>query len=476
MKYKMIRAAVFSVALCSVSAAFASDPQMFVYRNDGGFHATHLRQGVGATHSSVGADDDFIMHLLGEDGRVTDIPVSAIDSCVVRLTDIPTLHLTLPDYPEVPDVWSKEDYASAILDIEGNGYCDDMEGLELSVRGRGNSTWTMPKKPMRLKFPKKLSLFGLAKQKNYVLLANYIDGSLMKNAVAFWIARRLGVPYANHTVPVNVVLNGHHRGSYLLTEKVGINSGSVDIDESKGILFEMSVEFDEPYKFRSARWNLPVMVKDPDFDELAEDDPEGPTASERLAQWQADFNAAEGLAAGGRGFEAFDRDSFVRAMLLYDICLNSEIGYPKSLYVHKESLGPETLYKFGPAWDFDVAFNFRKPTSDGGFETTSPRGNLWVNDLMGSLMEGEGFMAQYSAILDRFAAEDLPDLLDFISTYASQIEPSAMIDAQVWPVSGQTSWYYRETAAGVRAQAAELRTWLTERVAYLRERASSSEF
>lgn len=44
--------------------------------------------------------------------------------------------------------------------------------------------------------------------------------------------------------------------------------------------FELSTEFDEPFKFRSDLWNLPVMVKDPDLSEIAEDNPDGPSADD----------------------------------------------------------------------------------------------------------------------------------------------------------------------------------------------------
>lgn len=63
----------------------ASDPQMFIYRNDSVFNSTHLRSGVKVTHST----DNSTMHLLDETGDTTDIPMSAIDSCVLRVTDIP---------------------------------------------------------------------------------------------------------------------------------------------------------------------------------------------------------------------------------------------------------------------------------------------------------------------------------------------------------------------------------------------------
>jgi len=463
---------VFIAGICSF-ASMASVPKLFIFRNDGGFNATHLKNGVSITHSTT--DTNTMMQFTDEDGNIHDIPISAIDSCVVRQTDIPTLHLTLPDYPDRTDLWDKETYINCTLDIEGNGYCEDMSDLELQVRGRGNSTWTKPKKPMRLKFPKKISLFGLAKQKNYVLLANYIDDSLLKNAVAYWIAQRIGMPYANHTVPVDVTINGTHRGSYLLTEKVGINSGSVDIDEAKGILFELSTEFDEPYKFRSYLYDLPVMVKDPDFDELAEDNPDGPTAAERLKLWKDDFNSAERLAASSKAAQAFDIESFVRGVLLLNLAANNEIGYPKSFYIHKEALGSDALYKMGPAWDFDVAFNFLSANSDGTPKNTPPDRKLWINPLLDDIVKCPEFMPLYKEKLQNFASDDLPDLLRFIKDYAAQIEPSAKIDSQIWPETTIGQWYLRRPATDVQARAEELCKWLTRRMEFLLENASNSQ-
>ncbi|MDE6810747.1 MAG: hypothetical protein K2J15_00180 [Muribaculaceae bacterium] len=103
----------------------------------------------------------------------TILPISAVDSCMVHKNDIPVLRFDFPDYPQASTVWDKEKYISAVLNIEGNGFCEDLSDLSLSVKGRGNSTWLMPKKPIRLKFSKKTSVCGLKKAKSYVLLNKY---------------------------------------------------------------------------------------------------------------------------------------------------------------------------------------------------------------------------------------------------------------------------------------------------------------
>lgn len=240
-------------------------------------------------------------------------------------------------------VWSKTDYINATLDIEGFGIVDDARGLTLSVKGRGNSSWGFLKKPMRLKFARKTSICNFAEAKSYVLLADYLDPTGMRNAVGLWLARRLGMQYANHTQPCNIYVNGKYCGLYLLTKKIGINSGSVDIDKQTGILFEMSREYDEKYKFRSGGvWDIPVMVKDPDFDELYAAYPTGPTPEERFETWKNDFNDAADRAIDGADISGFDIESAVNYMLTVNVVCNNEgtiPGRPRHPQARKQTEG-----------------------------------------------------------------------------------------------------------------------------------------
>ncbi|MDE6026843.1 MAG: CotH kinase family protein [Muribaculaceae bacterium] len=452
--------------LCSLFAA--AQYNVSIYRNDSTFNQIKLKEGEWLSHSEgeEGFFADFEDWISGE----CSVPVSAIDSCVVRASDIPVLRLSFTDYPEAECLWEKELYLEAILDIEGNGFTEDEDALSLQVKGRGNSTWGMPKKPMRLKFPKKISICGFKKAKNYVLLNNYLDPTLMRNVLAMWLAKRLGVPYANTMVPCHVFINGHYAGAYTLTEKVGINSGSVDIEETEGMLFELSVEYDEKYKFRSEEWNLPVMVKDPDFDELYEDEPEGLTPEERLALWQEDFNHAEALVKEGRPEEAFDMESAVNYFMLYEFVKNSEIGYPKSFYIHKKSMGEEDKYYFGPAWDFDVAFNMLVLRDDAA-APASPEGEIWVNALIDEMKESKMFRKLYKEKREIFQEEILPEMLDYLDNYAALIEPSAKLNGLRWPESGfYGSWTAVEPSFDTKRHVDELRDWLIERAEYLRKR------
>ncbi|MDE6444911.1 MAG: CotH kinase family protein [Muribaculaceae bacterium] len=455
------------LALVALSLPLLSKGQLNVsiYRNDALFNNFRMYEGDSIAHS-VETDSTYMVindFIAGQ----TKVPLSAIDSLVIHATDIPVLRIAFPDYPEATSLWEKELYLDAVLSIEGNGYTEDMDSLSLQIKGRGNSTWGMPKKPMRLKFPKKISICGFKKAKSYVLLNNYIDPSMMKNPLAMWLAKRLGVPYANTMVPCHVFINGSYAGAYTLTEKVGINSGSVDIDEERGMLFEISAEFDEKYKFRSNIWELPVMVKDPDFDELYDDNPESPSPDERLKLWEDDFNRAEQLVEDGKCADAFDIETAVNYFLMAHFVWCGDVWIPKSVYVHKESLEEEEKYKFGPAWDYDATFNLLKPTEDG-FAYNPPDEPFAVPYMFKKIIDSEEFQSRYSERLKEFEEEIVPEFLEFFDEYARLIEPSAKLNGLRWNQEHDLGWTKAVPSFDREKWVRLLREWIIERVQYIK--------
>ncbi len=105
---------------------------------------------------------------------------------------------------------------------------------ELEIKGRGNSTWQMEKKPYNIKLGDKVNLFGMGKTKKWSLIANHGDASLIRNVLAYEAAERAGMPYTPQFTPVDVYINSDYMGSYLLTTRVGVDGSSVDIEDLEG--------------------------------------------------------------------------------------------------------------------------------------------------------------------------------------------------------------------------------------------------
>ena len=309
------------------------------------------------------------------------------------IPELPTVNSTLPVlYIYTPNNTPVEDKVNWIA--ESSAYLKAADGSisdlgAVSIKGRGNTTWNFNKKPYAIKFDKKVSLFGMPKDKRWDLLANFVDRTRMRNDVALELGRRLGPDHGLNYLDwtprgefVELVLNGSHIGNYYLVEHIKIADNRVPITEMKttdiaepevtgGYLLEMSIEMDEgeghqfwtnwfddtyPYNrhgkdMSTNKYHLPVMIKSPE-DEIT---PEQFTwIKNYINTLQSDIRwNANGWTS------RVDMDSFICWMFIQEVVGNYEPFHPKSSYLHK---GRDGKLMMGPLWDFDYA-TFKKDYS-----------------------------------------------------------------------------------------------------------------
>jgi hypothetical protein len=276
-------------------------------------------------------------------------------------TQLDSLHTGLPivliETPDAQPITSKEtwitDAEMTIFNADGTL---EYQGT-LSMKGRGNSSWSFPKKPYSLKLDKKSKLLGMDKHKRWCLLANWADRTLMRNAVAFEIARQLtGLDWTPHGTYVELVLNGTHVGNYYLCEQIKVDENRVNVTEldpnategdgiTGGYIFELDVAYDEDFKFHSSYRNMPWMFKDPD------------EVNEAQYLYAQDYvNAMEEALYTPEKFshrefaDYMELNSFADYWFVEELTMNWDCGFPKSVYMNKDVNGK---MKAGPVWDFD---------------------------------------------------------------------------------------------------------------------------
>lgn len=262
---------------------------------------------------------------------------------VLTDTGLPVIYI---DTRNGAPVTSREDYIKMNIRISSDypEYNLEQTGFEDEIRGRGNSTWDNPKKPYRIKFNKKTSLFGLTAAKSWVLLADYRSPTLLQNILGFELGQRFGLPFSNHFRHVEVVLNGNYAGTYILTEQVQTGKGRVDIDEERGFLVELDFHYDDDVKFRTEIYDLPVLVKSPEN-----------ITTESLNAIIKDLNNLE-AAVNDRSYEEIiDVDNFIDYIMVNDMLMNFELQVPASIYLYKEV---NSKIKMGPLWDFDCGYGY----------------------------------------------------------------------------------------------------------------------
>lgn len=236
------------------------------------------------------------------------------------------------------------------------------------VRLRGNSTQNFPKKPFAIKFNKKQApVPGLPSHKRWVLLANWMDCSMMRNNTAFAIARATetavagssldkGLPWNPGGMSVELVLDGRHVGNYYLCEQIKIDSGRLNIRDAYedvvkdngsatfadcGYLIECDDNYDENCRFITSKRYLPFMLKDD-------------VPSDILSQIQQKVNSIEANIVAGNYSAAYanlDINSLIDQWIVYELTMNNEYKHPKSVYMYMD--GGNSKLCAGPVWDFD---------------------------------------------------------------------------------------------------------------------------
>jgi hypothetical protein len=127
-------------------------------------------------------------------------------------------------------VTSKDTYTVATITIVSANPADTLT-MATEIKGRGNSTWEMDKKSYRLKLSKKTNLLGLAaKEKNWVLLANHADKTLMRNAVAFKVSALVGLEFTPSVRFVDLVFNDEYVDNYLVADQMEIAEHHVPVE------------------------------------------------------------------------------------------------------------------------------------------------------------------------------------------------------------------------------------------------------
>jgi len=340
------------------------------------------------------------------------------------------------------------------------------------IRGRGNSTWDCDKKPYKIKLEKKANLFGMGKNKHWVLLANRYDNSLLRNKATYWLGKELGMEYTPECVFVDVVMNGTYCGSYYLCEQVRVGSGRVEIDDledekeatdepliSGGYLLSMFPYGDEEkLSFMTTRENE-FLIESPNFEDYKNDAQYNYIKDYVQKTEDAIYGKNFQLDDGTAYEDLMDIDSTIDYWWIQEISQNGDAFGTTSTYLYKKRDGK--LY-WGPLWDFDyVAWGDYDYSTDPDCEEFVHKMEVWF----GRLFEQKDFAQR---VADRWPAmkEKLESLCadgGQLDQYYDQLRVSQYYDNEKW---GSFD-FGQETPLSFKQEEERLKSWITKRVNWI---------
>jgi hypothetical protein len=376
----------------------------------------------------------------------------------------------------------------ALYDKEGGKL---LEG-ETEMKGRGNSTWNLDKKPYNLKLGTKASVLGMPPHKRWALLANHYDRSLLRTEVAV----KLGEIFNNmawhpHAEAAAFFMNGEYQGAYQIIENIKIDGERVDIDDISadnpggGYILEIDQRKGEDFNFTTTNGVI-FCASDPD-DVLEDIIPGGDRTV--FAKIRADVQAAED-ALYGSGFEDpetgyrkyLDVDSFIDWYLVNEITKNPDAIFYSSVYIYYDPV--KELYCLGPIWDFDLSLGNASGGPGSGYRSSS--GSFYVKNAYNTggygwppvpqkqsnwlyrLFQDPWFVSQVKARWNAKKAE-LAGLAAFIDERAAYLEKAQTVNFRKWNILNSSFGYGVLASSGTTyaAQVSYAKNFLSQRVAWL---------
>ena len=382
-----------------------------------------------------------------------DLDYLVLDDSEYPYAEIPRLVIETEHFQQIRD---RETQIPARLQIYGeNG--PESEILDLTVRGRGNSSFTgMPKWSIKLKFNKKQEMLGMPKDKEWALIANSADKTLLKNFITYKLAWWLGDEYSPRSEFVELYLNRKYMGVYLLTETVKVGSHRVDIsDDEFSYLLELgSTERDgETHVITKRGTNFNVKY------------PKEPTDSamsilrKHLIDWEFYLYHDEVEREKPLDFW-LDEADYLRYYWIQELSKNFDGAFRRSIYLTWERHKP---FKLGPVWDFDVAYgnweidSLRQPH---GWYVRNSEWNKQIHNI-----------PSFSNKVNDYWIKNQPffkTLPDSIKKYGNILRPATENEFRRWPVLENTeNWTYKEAYGTYDEALDSLNSWIMQRIQWI---------
>lgn len=353
----------------------------------------------------------------------------------LQLTDVPTVYI---DVEEVGGTDADLDkalykdratgeapYLNAVITVKDNGTDKDTKHLKeftdkVKIKVRGNSTAnpTNGKKAYRLKFDKKLGaikhdMLGLGySARNWTLLANVFDHSMVRNALSYHLEKEVGMDFCPGYKFADVVINGNYRGTYQICDHVEIDKNRVNINEDTGWMLEFQGRgdmLDKPLCF--SKDGILMNIKNP---EPADEKDEAQVAAVIApiqdwftGTWKSKWTGSNVFDTQTGWRSVNDEESLIKFWIITE--LTGDYDGWMTVKAYKEA--DEDKLHYGPVWDKDLAYGNYSGEKSNVFISNTENSSSLTGYLKEYLFKDPRFMAKAKARLKELLDGGLVDRL-----------------------------------------------------------------
>ena len=149
----------------------------------------------------------------------TEYPYAGIPRLVIKTDNFQPINNRDTKIPAKMQLWGESSPISEVINP--------------TIKGRGNSSWLyMPQKSYKIELIQKHELLQMPPNRDWALISNYADKTLMKNYLAYHLSTKLKAFYSPRCEFIELFLNNNYLGVYLLTETIKIGAKRINIPQN----------------------------------------------------------------------------------------------------------------------------------------------------------------------------------------------------------------------------------------------------
>lgn len=409
--------------------------------------------------------DETTLHIFVSNGNVLNFKKKSADGTEVFTMPV----IRLSHQADRVHLNSYRDGRITINDPDLQYSDEETITLDMEIKGRGKSTWDMPKQPYHVKLAEKTEVLGMPANKDWALLADYSDKSLMRNFTAMKIAGILGFPWTPKVRHVEVYLNSEYMGVYELFEHKEVAKAKVNIGEDE-YYFEIEENNSDSEPCFSTGSGVQILYQNPK------------TPSESQKEYAANYfrnfeNAlfGENFADPDEGYARYiDVDSFVDYFIAEELSKDIDGNIRKSAYLTLEN---SRKLRFYHLWDFDLAFgncNYFPSDADGGngptgwwirdFGTKSVKNTGWYRRLFQDPVFVKKVQKRWNEVYPLLAA--VPEAID---REVAEMGSAPGRNFDKWQILGTWVWPNVKVTGSYQGEVQYLKDFYGERLEWMNE-------
>lgn len=333
----------------------------------------------------------------------------------------------------------------------------------IRIKLHGTYSLNFPKNSLRIELQdsagnnNNVSILGLPAENDFILYGPYQDKTLIKNVFTYNLNRKMGY-YAPRTRFCELVLNGVDLGLYVLVEKIKRDKNRVNIKKIKSNDNSGS-DITGGY-ILAYNYGLEILYPDPkDITPQQEN-----YILSYLDTCTGLINDITYCNSKKEYKKYIDINSLADYYLINELSVNFD-EFERSWYLYKDNAEVDGRLKYGPIWDYDVAWYFyRGQYPEGWWRNFSPILNFQFIKQDTSfihLLVNKWFNYRNGI----FSNEAIFGLIDSLT---NAIAPAIERNYQIWPVI-QYNEYGMYTGLTYKGWVDEVKSWIEGRLQWIDE-------